>query len=1049
MRKTWIILLALLLSAASFAQLRTGNIVGKVVDPEGNPLPGVALTLTGSLISPLATLSSPEGAFRFVSLSPASDYSLKAEMQGFKTRTESGIIVTIGNATNLVLEMEPGVLEEQVTVVAKSPVVDPKKTTIGTNVTRDSLQSLPTSRDPWVVLQMAPSVMIDRENVAGVESGQQASAVGKGAASVFEGQGNNAWSMDGVVITDPASLGSPSYYDFDAFEEINVTVGGADVSSQTGGVNINMVTRRGGNKVTVGARFLDTDSKFQANNLDEDLEAEGFTSTNRVNTIKDYGFNLGFPIIRDKAWFWGSYGIQDIKTYLMTGAADDSLLVNYAAKLNLMLIPENRFEAFIHSGKKEKWGRNAGVTFPRGYHQTGKYHLGNPIAKIQDEHMFGTDFLISAQYSWSNAGFQLIPWADENLEQLRTQNVTTGVWERSFNYNIYDRPTTNASAKATYFRENLLGSSHEFILGFDYSDRNQIYTFGNGPGHAMLFTNYNTKTVDVTGDGKPDVAKDYGYDIRNVNVSRGADNQYNLKGYGVFFRDTISWGQFTAILGIRYDQQYPYYKAFTVPSVDPNHTVWKTYAGSGTAEALAAFLPSLPIPENNPDFSYTTWSPRLGLTWDVRGDGKNIVKLNLAKYGDYMGVSFATNFYPLGTGGNASFWWLDENKDTLIDYTELFWHYSSNYALYPVFNADGEFIGDLADGLKAGRYAGYDPADPLATRSPNITVGPDVNSSNTWEAIMSFEREVITDLGFGVDLTYRRYDNFNWTLPYYRDTDKVLSADDYVQVGTIPDEIGGFSTGEAAGKPYYLLKADIGATNFSYMGKQPNRYDSYYGLDLRANKRLSNNWMMNFSFTYQIQKAHYGEGGFLDPINFDPYTGNNIPNPTNCWALNEKVYSALVGGRSGKLNAYVFSPWMIKLSGLYEFPWDINASFTFTARDGNIVPNTVTITDYNAPNPINTSVTVYLEEFGKTTLPVQWNLNFRLQKMLRVGDTGRVYLMADLFNIFNNNTVLRRYNHQLGTYYAHDGKFVPNAQDNDIYEIVVPRVVRFGVRFDF
>lgn len=1049
MRKAFAWLAGLLICLSLGAQQRTGNIMGKVVDQEGNSLPGATLTLTGSLISPLTTVASPDGLFRFLSLPPARDYSLKVELQGFKTKTEEGILVAIGNTTNLTICMEAGVLEEVLTVVAVSPVVDTKKTTVGTNLGRDALQGLPTSRDPWVVLQMAPSVMIDRENVAGIESGQQASAVGKGAASVFEGQGNNAWSMDGVVITDPASLGSPGYYDFDAFEEINVTVGGTDVSSQTGGVNINMVTRRGGNRVSLGARFLDTDSFFQADNLTDALKAEGLTGVNRVNTIKDYGFNLGGPLIKDKAWFWGSYGIQDIKTYLVTGASDDTLLVNYAAKLNVQLIPQNRFEAFIHVGKKEKWGRNASATFPRGYHQTGKYHLGTPITKIQDEHMFGDNLFLSAQYSWSNAGFQLIPWADEKLEQLRTQNVTTGVWERSFNYNIYDRPTTNMTFKANYYSDNLFGASHEFIFGVDYSDRNQIYTFGNGPGQAMLFTNYNTRTVDVTGDGTPDVAKDYGVDIRNLNISRGANNQYNLWAYGIFLRDTISFGNFNVILGVRYDQQNPYFKAFSVPSVDPSHVVWKTYASPGTAEALAAFLPALSVPENRPNFAYKTWSPRLGITWDVTANGKNVLKLNLAKYGDYMGVSFAGNFYPLGTGGNANFWWLDNNKNGLIDLTELYWHYSSNYALYRVFDDAGHFIGDLSDGLKAGRYAGFDPADPLATRSPNITIGEDVNSSDTWEAMLSFEKEVLTDLGIALDLTYRRYGNFNWTLPYYPETGLVRSADDYVQVGTIPSEIGGQSTGEAAGKPYYLLKAGIMPTNFSYMSKQPDRYDTYYALDLRATKRLSNNWMMNFSFTYQVQRAFHGEDGFADPLNMDSYSGSSIPNPTNRWAVHGKTYAALVGARSGKLNAYVFSPWLIKIYGLYRLPLDVDVSFLFTARDGNIIPKTVTIVDYNAPNPINRSLTVYLEEFGKTTLPAQWSLNLGLRKLIRLSETGRVYLMADLFNVLNSATVLRRYNHQLGTYYVHNQSFVPNATDNLIYEITSPRVLRFGMRLEF
>ena len=66
---------------------------------------------------------------------------------------------------------------------------------------------------------------------------------------VFDGasdDSNNIWSIDGAMVTDVSSTGSPNYYDFDFFEEMNITVGGADVTEQTGGISLDLVTRRGG-----------------------------------------------------------------------------------------------------------------------------------------------------------------------------------------------------------------------------------------------------------------------------------------------------------------------------------------------------------------------------------------------------------------------------------------------------------------------------------------------------------------------------------------------------------------------------------------------------------------------------------------------------------------------------------------------------------------------------------------------------------------------------------------------------------------------------------
>ncbi|PMP96033.1 MAG: hypothetical protein C0168_03895 [Candidatus Aminicenantes bacterium] len=368
MRKIWLPILILLLSVSMMAQIRTGNIYGKVVDTEGNPLPGVTVTLTSATFPTQSTVTNAEGVFRFVSLPPAKDYQIKAEIAGFKTKTESGIIVVIGGNTNITITMEQGVLEEQVTVTAVTPMVDTKKTTVSKNVTQEILQSLPSARDPWNVMAMAPSIIMDRENVGGNESGQQASYYARGDVS---GGANNVWALDGVVVTDPAAIGaSPIYWDFDSFEEMDVVVGGADVTVQTGGVGLNMVTRRGGNKVSLTGRFYLTDNYFQAKYTGKQY--------NKINQIKDYGFSLGGPLIRDKAWFWMSYGVQDINEVAINGTPLKPLLEDYNFKLNLQPIKNNRFEALLTAGQKKFIGRPASLSpraMTRAAHFTGVRQL--------------------------------------------------------------------------------------------------------------------------------------------------------------------------------------------------------------------------------------------------------------------------------------------------------------------------------------------------------------------------------------------------------------------------------------------------------------------------------------------------------------------------------------------------------------------------------------------------------------------------------------------------------------------------------------------------
>jgi len=90
MRKGLILLCVLFLAAPLLAQHRTGNIYGVVQDEEGNPLPGVTVTLTGSKTGALSTVTSAEGNFRFLSLFPEIDYAVRLELGGFKTKIEEG-----------------------------------------------------------------------------------------------------------------------------------------------------------------------------------------------------------------------------------------------------------------------------------------------------------------------------------------------------------------------------------------------------------------------------------------------------------------------------------------------------------------------------------------------------------------------------------------------------------------------------------------------------------------------------------------------------------------------------------------------------------------------------------------------------------------------------------------------------------------------------------------------------------------------------------------------------------------------------------------------
>lgn len=353
-----------ILMAPLAAQKGRGNIYGLVVDSEGNPLPGVAITLTGLTIAPITMVSNEEG--RFLNLEPGENYEVKAELQGFKTATHKNIIVIADLNTDIKIVMEGGRLEEEITVVATAPVVQAKKVQVTSTVTMAQIQQLPTARDPWVILQLQPGIQVDRENVGGAESGRQ-------SAWQVRGSTTQEWNPDGINITDLSSDSSPGYWDVDAFEEISISAGLIDIESRYAGTSINLVTRRGGNRLSLAGRFYLTDEKFQSKLTPQKIGELGVPGYNMIIEIKDYGFNLGGPLIKDKIWWWGSYAIREIKTTVITGVRDDTYLNQMAFKLNFQFIPNNRAKAFIQADKKEKFGRSSSLSFPPGWNQHGKF----------------------------------------------------------------------------------------------------------------------------------------------------------------------------------------------------------------------------------------------------------------------------------------------------------------------------------------------------------------------------------------------------------------------------------------------------------------------------------------------------------------------------------------------------------------------------------------------------------------------------------------------------------------------------------------------------
>ena len=392
---------AMVLPSAVMAQYgqSTGGIFGKVVDEQGGVLPGVSVIVKGPG-APITVYTDARGEFRVTNIDPGG-YTLTVSLQGFSTVNRENVVVQVGKNTELSIPMKLSAVAATVTVTGEAPILETKRVTTGAQISQAELSSIPSARDPWVVLQSAPGVQIDRVNVAGSEGGQQ---------SNFGSHGSNAgtFTVDGVNLTDMSALGaSAGYYDFDAFQEMQVITGGSDASIGGSGTHLNMVTKRGTNEVHGSARLYEVDHHFQSHNLPSDASASGIAAGNHINSITDTGAEVGGPIVKDTLWLWGSYGRDQINLITANGLLDRTTLEDFNAKLNWQIVPSNAADVWYLRSDKLKFGRSAGPTRPQptSWDQTTPQNTW----KFEDSQIVGSNLFFTAQYNGANGNFTLTP----------------------------------------------------------------------------------------------------------------------------------------------------------------------------------------------------------------------------------------------------------------------------------------------------------------------------------------------------------------------------------------------------------------------------------------------------------------------------------------------------------------------------------------------------------------------------------------------------------------------------------------------------------------
>jgi hypothetical protein len=947
----WALLAGLFFGTGSaFAQATSGEIVGRVTDASEAVLPGVTVTLTGaSLLQPQTTTTAETGAYRFASV-PIGTYTVKFEMQGFSTVVREGVRINSGFTAQINVGLVVSQIQETVTVSSEAPVVDTTKTGSTSTFTREVLEAIPTSRDPWVMMEQTPSIVMDRANVGGSQSGQQSGFVVRGA-----GTANNVWSLDGVNVTDMSATGATTmYYNFDNFEEMQYNIGGNDVSIATGGMGVNLVTKSGSDKLRGSSRYLITDNKLQDDNVNDELRAQGASAGNPIQRNQEYGVEVGGPVMKGRLWFWGSVARTDVKvgvngffkkdascptssaqargldTETLRGClqTDQTLLKNYTYKLTGRTFGGNRLEWFSDYADKFRNARDASALRPP---ETVTVQTG-PVwtHKLHDTHVISDRWLAEVQYAFVGGGFALdFPDPDTQFGIQRYFDEVTTEYRRSFSQSIFDRPLYLIDAKSNYFLPHTLGGDHAFKVG---------YSFRNAP--VSSYSHIGGFTEARFRNGVPTSASLY----------RDSLTESKQTTQSFYVQDEYQAGRFTARLGLRYDR---YRDIAKESSVDPN-------------PIIPDLLPAVTFGGVDPGVTWNNLSPRLGLNYDVFGSGKTVAGVTFSRYYGQPGAdTFSARLNPVGTVF-LRYPWNDLNNDQLVTRNEL------DLTQTPTISGN------------------YNPAAPGSPTTIN-RVDPDLRNEKTDEVIIGLQHELFPGVALSANYIWRKYSDFRWT------TADGITSDVYSQVTTTPT--GCFASAGVAGPcptiSYYVPNVNIGGRAL-FLTNRPDYNREYKGVEVSMTKRYSKKWYANVSYAYNSS---------ID--NFDSpraYTSNDpATDPTNIDKLNGFQWAAESGG-SGVSNVWVNSKWVARATGIYTLPWNVQLSGFLNGRQGYIIPYGYT----TAARPNGAAaVTVVLDPYGESRLPSFWQFDMKIERAIQAGRI-RFRPQATFFNLTNSNVVLGR-----------------------------------------
>jgi hypothetical protein len=974
-----IAILALFMAGVAFAQLvPTSKMEGKVVDSTGAPLPGVSVEATSPrLVGKATAVTDGEGNYRLFSL-PSGVYEITFTLQGFKTLIRKDIIVQLSQTIVLNATLEQAALEEQVTVVGMSPLIDVKSTVKSQTMTKEVFMSLPRNRSFDGLISTVPGVQYDNRT---------------GGLSVDGATGTeNMWYMDGADITQPHVGTNAQGAVMELVDEVKVTASGynAEFGGSMGGV-VNVITRSGGNAYHGDVSFYYNDNSRLMQGFSRDYFRWSPTNSNVGEYINDDNlywhqgngrddykrfegvFTLGGYILKDKLWFFGSINPVYSRTWgerFFNSDDDPNIAGNQApwnpffnkwwnlnGQIKLTAAPlrglrvsvsavnnysryRGSIPSILGSGTKTYDYQKQGYDYPNwsaaflaDYSASnnllvsvrGGYHMTNTT-----DQQIANRFTTYA-FNYENLMFADDPFYVANPGLLHIAGAVNYGGSRSV-LDRYKLEKFSGNVDLSYFVS--LSGEHAWKAGFQLiRDQENVL---NGPVSPMVDINWDDTCTALEAYGTPATRGYYGYYMirGGWNQAYGSAWKIHRNTYAMYLQD--SWtigGKLTLNAGLRTESEY-------IPTFNPNvPDQYKKPINFGFGDKLA---------------------PRFGAVYDVFGDSSLKVFGSFGIYYDVMKLYMAEGAF----GGFK--WRTDYYTLDVADYRLI----AAN-GLVLNTNGDTDLVTGRTGDAALSQAAGGTYLGTIDWRIPSFdTLQPDMKPVAQQEISLGAEKKLSEDLSFSARGVWKHL---------------LRTIED---IGIITPQGEQYYEGNPGSAWIVNLFETLQnePTGLTYW-PQPKANRNYYGLNLSLEKRFSHNWQGAINYTISLTKGNYGGLSSTDEF------GRNSPNVErsfDLWFMMYQMDGTPINGTLPQDRTHY-----IKAYGSYTFPIGLTLGFAAYGRSGNPISTRLNFNNsYIYPNGYG--------DLGR--LPFTVWADVYAEWAIKVGGRYTVALNTQISNITNTKT---------------------------------------------